>query len=56
MTIYQVTAVWEDCEIGYGEGGSLNYAKQIRRAKPNAITAGSCNTLASTTDSQGMRL
>lgn len=28
MTIYQVTAVWDDCEIGYGEGESLNYAKQ----------------------------
>ena len=28
MTVYQVTAVWDDCEIGYGEGETLNYAKQ----------------------------
>jgi len=28
VTIYQVTAVWDDCEIGYGEGETLNYAKQ----------------------------
>ena len=28
MTIYQVTAVWGDCEIGYGEGESLGYAKR----------------------------
>ena len=28
MTVYQVTAVWGDCEIGYGEGASLKYAKQ----------------------------
>ena len=25
---YQVTAVYDDAEIGYGEGESLNYAKQ----------------------------
>ena len=25
---YQVTAVFDDAEIGYGEGEALNYAKQ----------------------------
>ena len=26
--MYQVTAVYQGCEIGYGEGEGLDYAKQ----------------------------
>jgi hypothetical protein len=25
--MHQVTILWNDCEIGYGEGESLSYAK-----------------------------
>jgi hypothetical protein len=26
--MYQVTAIYQECEIGYGEGEGLDYAKQ----------------------------
>jgi hypothetical protein len=28
VKMYQVTAIYQGCEIGYGEGESLGYAKQ----------------------------
>ena len=37
---YQVTAVYEDDEIGYGEGESLAYAKQDCRESIPLIYAG----------------
>ena len=26
--MYQVTAIWQDSEVGYGEGESLEYARE----------------------------
>lgn len=35
----QVTVVWNDCEIGYGEGESVAYAKMEARQSVDSIYA-----------------
>lgn len=38
--LVQVTIVWQDCEIGYGVGEMLDYAKMEARASVDSIYFG----------------